>query len=198
LPQRRKRDFIDQNLVKALAHPLRVEVLDALNEQTASPNMLEDQLGVPLGNISYHVNVLLECGCVELVYTEPRRGAVEHFYRALPRSFVGHQSWRKVPRSLRGSISVGALKSFFDKAVAAMKEGKVDGREDTTLTWFTVSVDEVGWAQVVKIMKTALTQLQTVDEQSRKRVTATGGALTPIVIGLAAFEAARRRGGKGG
>jgi hypothetical protein len=33
---------------------------------------------------------LIELECIELVRTEPRRGTIEHFYTAKPRSFIGH------------------------------------------------------------------------------------------------------------
>jgi hypothetical protein len=46
----------------------------------ASPSELPDALGEPLGNVSYHVRILRELDCIELVRTEPRRGALEHFY----------------------------------------------------------------------------------------------------------------------
>lgn len=70
-----------QRVSKALAHPLRVRILEQMGEGEASPNGLAQALDEPLGNISYHVKALLEFGAVELTKTEPRRGAVEHFYR---------------------------------------------------------------------------------------------------------------------
>jgi DNA-binding transcriptional ArsR family regulator len=68
---------------KAVAHPLRAKVLDALAGEPRSPNELAVEFGEPLGNVSYHVKVLHELGLVELVDTAQRRGAVEHYYRAL-------------------------------------------------------------------------------------------------------------------
>lgn len=66
---------------KALSHPLRRRILVYLGEhEPASPNRMASDLDEPLGNVSYHVKALLGFGCVELTGTEPRRGAVEHFY----------------------------------------------------------------------------------------------------------------------
>ena len=67
---------------KAIAHPLRARILDALGGEPRSPNELAVEFEAPLGNVSYHVLVLRELGMVELVDTAPRRGAVEHYYRA--------------------------------------------------------------------------------------------------------------------
>ena len=74
---------LDERLAKALSHPLRQRILQRLNEGgIRSPNELSRELGDPLGNVSYHVRILRELDCVELVRTEQRRGALEHYYRA--------------------------------------------------------------------------------------------------------------------
>ena len=67
---------------KAVGHPLRARILEALAGEPRSPNELAVEFGEPLGNVSYHVTVLRDLGMVELVDTAPRRGAVEHYYRA--------------------------------------------------------------------------------------------------------------------
>jgi DNA-binding transcriptional ArsR family regulator len=71
-----------QRALKALAHPLRVRILSALKDDVRSPGDLAAELEVPLGVASYHVRMLRDYDCVELVRTEPRRGALQHFYKA--------------------------------------------------------------------------------------------------------------------
>jgi DNA-binding transcriptional ArsR family regulator len=56
-----------------------------LDVQEASPKELATQLGEKLGNVSYHVRILVRLGLIELVRETPRRGAVEHHYRSAPR-----------------------------------------------------------------------------------------------------------------
>ena len=75
-------DSSESHAVKALAHPLRVRALAILTEREASPSELAEELGEPLGNVSYHVRLLHELELIELVKTTPRRGAIEHHYRA--------------------------------------------------------------------------------------------------------------------
>jgi DNA-binding transcriptional ArsR family regulator len=82
---------IDQRLVKAVSHPLRVEVLEAIISQgEVSPTQVATNLGQELGKVSYHVNVLKDCEVIELVRTRQRRGALEHFFRPAPsmREFI--------------------------------------------------------------------------------------------------------------
>jgi DNA-binding transcriptional ArsR family regulator len=189
VPKRRP-DQIDSSLVRALSHPLRVEILQVLNEREASPNELMDLLEQPLGNVAYHARVLEKCGCIEQVRTEQRRGAVEHYFRAVPRSYIGHQDWRKVPRSVRSEVTGASFDTFLNRAAEALQAGKIDDREDTTLNWMSMAVDEVGWAQAAEVLSEALARLQSVHEQSRHRLGMTGGEATPMIVGLAAFEAA--------
>ena len=178
---------IDQALVKALAHPLRVQILEALQGRVASPSGLAKELGKSLGVISYHANLLAESGCLELVRTRQRRGAVEHFFRAAPRSFIGHQDWRRAPLSVRGGVTAAAVQGFVDRAALAIDAGTIDSRDDTTLCWMPMTVDETGWREIAEIMDRALRLLMSVHAGSVRRL---GGAEgIPMVVGLAGFEA---------
>lgn len=76
---------------RTLAHPIRRSVLaelglveDAVDHPPTagarSPTELARILKEPLGNVSYHVRELVAAELLHLVSTEPRRGAVEHYY----------------------------------------------------------------------------------------------------------------------
>ena len=74
-----KREVVDQQLIKALAHPVRAQALSILNERVASPNEIAKELKQGVGHVSYHINVLKQCECIELVGTEPRRGEADDY-----------------------------------------------------------------------------------------------------------------------
>lgn len=69
-----------QELVRALSHPLRMEILEKLRGRIASPVQLSREMNQRVGVVSYHAHTLLRCGCVELVRSEARRGSVENFF----------------------------------------------------------------------------------------------------------------------
>lgn len=73
---------LDPRLAKALANEVRARALDLIAEGTKSPKVIADELDLDLRGVAYHVRVLKKLGCIELVETQPRRGAVEHVYRA--------------------------------------------------------------------------------------------------------------------
>jgi predicted transcriptional regulator len=69
--------------IRALAHPIRVEIIETMGREAVSPVVLHRRLpqySLPL--LSYHVKVLHRAGVLYSVGTKPRRGAIEHFYRA--------------------------------------------------------------------------------------------------------------------
>jgi DNA-binding transcriptional ArsR family regulator len=183
-------DEIDVQLVRALSHPVRLRILRILNEREASPNELKDLLEHPLGNIAYHARVLESCGCIKQVRTARRRGAVEHFFRAVPRSYLGNQEWRKVPSSVRGAFSEATIQTFVNRIAAALEAGTIDRRPETTLTWLSLAVDKAGWVEVAEILRDALDRVQAVHDRCEVRMQLSGEEATAIVVGLAAFEAA--------
>lgn len=71
----------DNELLIALRHPLRRQILRAMVEQQpTSPRQISNELHEPLSNVSYHIRVLADCGVVTLVDTTPVRGSMQHFY----------------------------------------------------------------------------------------------------------------------
>jgi len=72
----------DNDLLVALRHPLRRDILQEMADKKAiSPREISSALHQPLSNVSYHVRVLAECAAVALVSTKPVRGSMQHFYR---------------------------------------------------------------------------------------------------------------------
>jgi DNA-binding transcriptional ArsR family regulator len=73
----------EENLLNALGHPLRREILRAMtDDKPVSPRELSEALGQPLSNVSYHVRALVQSEAVTLVRTKPTRGSIQHFYRS--------------------------------------------------------------------------------------------------------------------
>jgi DNA-binding transcriptional ArsR family regulator len=182
------RRTIDQNLVRALAHPTRVRILEALQGHTASPVELTRESHGSLATLSYHFKKLEEFGTIEEIDTSRVRGSIEHFYATRPRSFIGHQDWRRVPLSVRGGVTGEALRTFVARIGAAIDAETIDAREDTTLNWMPITVDEQGWRETAEILDRAREEVTAVAAASRERLGGADGS--PVVTGLAAFEAA--------
>ncbi len=173
---------ITQQLAKALAHPLRVRILTSLHKGISSPNQLAQELGEPLGNVSYHVKTLLEFDCVELVKTEPRRGAVEHFYRATERAFFSDSDWEKIPASARKGISGAVLEMIGQDSTEALMAGTIDARSDSHVSRTPLILDEKGWTELNDLLGKTLERAIEIQEESASRLGKDEGIETKLAI----------------
>jgi hypothetical protein len=167
-----------------------VRILRLLSEKVSSPNKMSAELRERLGTISYHTRVLLESDCIEEVRSEPRRGAVEHFYRAKPGPGLGSKSWQKVPPSLQKDLLGASFNAFFSNAVAALTAGTFQRREGSELTWQPLTVDERGWNEIREILEEVTARFSVVANNSKRRLGKEDGI--PLVVAIAAFEAGSR------
>lgn len=85
--------------LQGFGHPLRIRLLVLMDDQEWSPRDLAQALDAPLGVVSYHVRMARDYGLVDMVRSEPRRGALAHFYRRTPECDT-------ILRKLNGMLSV--------------------------------------------------------------------------------------------
>lgn len=181
---------VDQRLVKALAHPLRVEILIILNERMASPNELSKELEEGLSQVSYHVKVLKDYDCIEMVKTEPRRGAVEHYYRATARAFLSDQDWQHLPDSIKPGMSADLFRMILDDVAGSIVGGAFDARDDRHMSWTPGVVDEKGWGETVKLIANTLDRVVEIQSKSATRLAKSGKQGFPATVALLHFEGA--------
>jgi DNA-binding transcriptional ArsR family regulator len=156
-------------LVKALAHPLRVQILSTLEDRVASPSDLALELDAPLGNVSYHVRTLADLGLVKLVKRRTRRGAVEHYYQARGRAQVSNRAWAQVPGVVKRSMVAVALEQALDQAGAAAAAGGFD-HEDSNLSRQSVTLDTEGWSELSQAVSRLHDELSAIHERSAARL----------------------------
>lgn len=181
-------EVVDQRLVKALSHPLRARILTILNERTASPVELSKKLGERLTNVSYHVRQLQKYGCIELVEERPVRGANEHFYRGVTRSFLSDDNWQQLPPAAQSGISVAGMKMINDRAREALLAETFDKRQDRHLSCTPMVLDEEGWQAVAKLLAQTLEGLMEIQNECAARLTARAEAGVPATVSILGFE----------
>ena len=173
--------FLDERLAKAFSHRLRVQILQCLDEAgEASPKALALALGEPVGNVSYHVRILRELDCVELVRTEPRRGALAHFYRATARPWLDDEQWAGLPASFRRTAQSRALSEIIEQASLASTEGGFDGPE-THVSRVTLALDHAGLTEIGRLLAETLEAVRRTAAESAGRREERGGETPPTI-----------------
>jgi DNA-binding transcriptional ArsR family regulator len=178
--------LIDPDLASALSHPLRVHILDVLSETTASPSDLARDAGLNVNHIAYHVKELEKLGYVELVKTVPRRGTVEHFYRAKRRFYFDDREWERLPLPVRQGLSADIFKLIIEDVKTAFEAGTIDTRTGH-LSNTTLLVDEKGWRELRSILDEALKRVLAVQAECAERVESSDEEPIRVSIGLAGF-----------
>ena len=181
-------DITDPRVVKALAHPLRWRILTLLDERTASPSELADELGAPLGNVSYHVRQLAGLGLIKLVKKTPRRGAIEHHYRAQPRRHITDQAWAEVPTIVK-EATVDAILGEIGVHVSAAASAGGFTRSDAHLTRTALTLDEQGWRELAEELLAVLERVDRIEAESRERVALNGDEERSANLVMMLFDA---------
>jgi DNA-binding transcriptional ArsR family regulator len=175
-------------MAKALSHPIRVQILTILHKRVASPNQIAQELGEGLSQVSYHVKVLKDFDCLELVRTEPRRGAVEHFYRATARSFLTDSDWETLPDSVRQSISAIAVQMIVQDLMESLRADTFDSREDRHVSRTPLIVDDEGWRDIASLLSDTLDRVLDIQVESASRLAKSNERGVPVKVEILHFE----------
>src|SRR4051795_4179328 len=159
---------LDEALLRAISHPLRHRLLGMLDGRTASPNQLARELDLPLGRGSYHIRLLADLGAIELVRTEPRRGALEHFYRAVTTVWFSEADWQKLPRSARRGILGQNLQHIFTDVTAAADGGGFDHPSSLVLR-APLELDEQGLSELSALLRESVDRARDINTRAAER-----------------------------
>ncbi|HEX6780830.1 MAG TPA: winged helix-turn-helix domain-containing protein [Solirubrobacterales bacterium] len=185
-------------IFNALKHPLRVRILEILNEGPRSPSQFVEEGLVPresynsyqqaLSLASYHFRELQKEGCLEIAESIPRRGAVEHVYRGLARVFVDDAEFEEMDPATRRQLSRISLQGMVARADRAIAEDTFDARADRHLTWMPMQLDERGWKEVVAKLATTFAELTQIRRDAGDRIAASGAEVIPATVAMLGFE----------
>lgn len=141
-----------------MGHPLRRQILVALNEGEASPTQLARRFGEPVNLVAYHTGVLAAAGALELVRTEPRRGSTEHFYRATTRPFFEDREWANLPLETRRAVFAQDIKRITSDVRQAAADTGLD-HPKAHVSWTTLDLDRQGFDEVADLLGGMLDEL---------------------------------------
>jgi hypothetical protein len=181
----------DGALAKVFAHHLRVKIWETLMHEVESPNGLAKRFREPLGTVAYHVRQLVKYECLELVKTEQRRGATEHYYRGTVRPMISTSEWAQLSVEERRPTSRFTMQLILGNVIAADEADTFDSRADRHLVRHPVDLDEEGWAKIAAAFDDLTELILATQAECANRIAADPGTPTvPAVAALLFFERA--------
>lgn len=140
-----------------------------VSDRIASPSEIAEELGAPLGNVSYHVRYLERVGLLKLVKTRPRRGAVEHYYKTAGRLRITDAAWAQVPAMVKDAMLDATLAQVMRYVGAAAALGGFDRKEAHLSRWRLV-LDAQGFKELAATMKQFLDRAREIETESMQRL----------------------------
>jgi DNA-binding transcriptional ArsR family regulator len=180
--------IIDKSMFTGvLSHPIRCRALTILADREASPVELSREFGIEASHVAYHVRVLHEHGLIELTEETPRRGSIEHRYRAVYVSLSDEQ-YAELSEAERGLYS----RNIFCRAVAdascAFSAGSYAYRHDHHISRTVLQVDEEGWAELRDQYMDHLSEIERIKREAGERLADAGVTGTSVLAFNTFFE----------
>jgi len=112
--------------MRALAHPLRLRILEAFAETPRTTKQVAESLGQPPTRLYHHVAALERAGLLRLRETRKNRGTIEKWYEAVPLT-VNTSGTREpahtTPKAAaaRRGVAMAVLEQSRQELIAAMQ-----------------------------------------------------------------------------
>jgi DNA-binding transcriptional ArsR family regulator len=176
-------DYVDDQLAKAIGHPVRALILAEANDRVMSPSQFAKRHELDLSAVSYHFRELEKYGCLEEVATVPVRGASQHFFKATRGALFDGKVWEQLPETVRNRWSGKTMTHLLEAIAEAMLEETFDEHKDRALAWNKEILDEQGWQRIAEIFRDAT--YKTMKEAEAAKVRVEGGETEPMLASWA-------------
>jgi DNA-binding transcriptional ArsR family regulator len=190
-----------QRLAVVFADELRLKIVTELYMREMSPKQFHEEFGGgSISRVDRHFKRLAEHGWLKFVRSESggrRRGGTEHFYRATELAVFDHETWSKVPYSIRVAFSWRTFEQLAERVREALQAGTFDARADSHLSWTPLLLDQLGWERVVAAVDALFESLLKEQDDAKLRLFESEEESILTTVALSIFESPTRHQGLG-
>jgi len=198
--KQKKNQHTGETLCSPLGHPMRVRILEVVNEQPMSPVQFVNEGLAPgyknkqhaLSQVAYHFRVLEKEGCIELVEIHQRRGASEHVYRGRSRVLFTDKEFDRMSLEERAQLTRTSIRGLMARTDGAIASGTFDGRTDRHLSWLAMELDERGWKELMTALSGCYGEIDRIHKDAQDRLAGSGDKVIPATVALLGFESPPR------
>jgi DNA-binding transcriptional ArsR family regulator len=180
-------------VVRALANPTRIQILDAIVDGPASASELSARIGESPAVIGYHLRVLRTTGCVRMVEDAPVGAAGDRPYELAPTATPTRLLAR--PRTVPsgpGHPPASVVQSVLERGRKHCGEDLLGERREQ-LSCASLVVDKQGWQEIATAIGEALDRISTAHERSAERLSASAEKGIEATVAVMTFESPPRR-----
>jgi DNA-binding transcriptional ArsR family regulator len=184
---------VNTQVVRALANPTRIRILDAIAEGPMSSNELGARLGGSPGVIGYHLRVLRATGCVRLSDGTQSGPHGDRTYEPSPAA-TPTRRLRNPRASDSGPMHPPAslVQPVLERGMRHIGESLLGERKEQ-LSCASIVVDRQGWQEISAAIGEALDRISHAQERSAERLSQGDGEEIEATVALLSFESPARR-----
>lgn len=183
-------------LAAPVVHPLRVRILEVLNERDMSPSEFVDAGHADfffghrpnVSHLAYHFRELADFKCLEAIAWTRSRGSVATTYRGVARAEYSDVEWAGLSHGEKREIARTVAQGLIARIDGAFMADTFLKRDDHHLTWFAMELDERGWAEVHDVLAETFGAVGTIRDDSKARLQETGETGIRATAGMVFFE----------
>ena len=181
-----------QRLAVVYADPLRLKIITELYMREMSPKQFRETYGGgTAARVDRHFKKLALHGWLRLVRKESggkRRGATEHFYRAISLPIFDYDTWCELPQTLKVEFSWRVFEQYAERVKEALEAGTFDSRTDRHLSWTPLGLDELGRGRVIAAVDALFESIFEEQSDTKLRIAKSNEEPLLATVGLTAFE----------
>jgi DNA-binding transcriptional ArsR family regulator len=163
----------DLEQIKALAHPLRVRIIETLaSSDPMTTKQVAELLGEKPTRLYHHVGLLEKAGLIRLTHTRKNRGTTEKYYEAIARQFrAAPELFSKESSEDQINAIRPMIHTIFDNTTAellrlldAQQSGDLLEDEGGLLSYIEMHLPQEQMEEVQQKLKEVLDLLQSFDD----------------------------------
>lgn len=162
----------DLDCVKAIAHPRRIDILNAFKSNPLSAKQLSEMLDEPHAKINYHIKTLYNVGILELVEEKIKSGIVEKYYYPTANNVVMSRKiieYTLDPESEDGQVSISDFENTVENFYNAVDSDTLS--LDNVLEYRDIQLTDSEIDELQKTMKAKVLEIlanRSEDDKTKK------------------------------
>jgi DNA-binding Lrp family transcriptional regulator len=176
--------MIDRRLIGIASEPDRLNALTLLNERSAGPSEVAEELGIAPAAAGHLLEQMRESGLIEVVGEALNRGAVEQCYRAVVRVLWDDEDWAALGDEERKRMTAWIIGMIEADVREAIEASTFVARQGSQASRTVPVVDERGWEELRDIHADALNAILAVQADSAERLAEKGEPGFPVLSAM--------------
>ena len=149
----------DLECVKAIAHPRRIDILNAFDKEPLSAKQLSEMLDEPHAKINYHIKTLYNVGILDLE-EKIKSGIVEKYYYPTANNVVMSRKiidYTLDPASEDGKVSISDFEDTIENFYIAVEKGAL--KLENVLEYRDIKLSDSEIDELQKTMKDRVAEI---------------------------------------